>query len=65
MLDQTPPLTRRIANMTVSLSNTTVAGSELPLLLYLGSLTNTITQVVELGSADVTTGPYLLSLIHI
>ena len=59
MLDQTPTLPRRIANMTVSLSNTTVAGSELPLLLYLGSLTNTITQVVELGSADVTTGPYL------
>ena len=45
--------------MTVILSRSTAAGSELPLLLHLGSLTNTIAQVVELGSADVATGPDL------
>ena len=45
--------------MTVILSRISAAGSELPLLLHLGSLTNTIAQVVELGSADVATGPDL------
>ena len=45
--------------MTVILSRISAAGSELPLLLDLGPLPDTVAQVVELGSADVTTGPDL------
>ena len=45
--------------VTAGLRGRAVAGSELPLLLDLGALTDAVAEVVELGPTDVATGPDL------
>ncbi len=50
---------RREQDVAATLSGHAAAGSELPLLLDLGTLTDAVAEVVELGPTDVTAGPDL------